>query len=115
MQISVDIRALRDKVLCDDPNESSAIYYLTSDNKHTVCGTDFSRMQINFFAKNISDDSSLWRRFSITCQARKKINLTFRDVRNRHTMIFKVEQELKLRKGTLQCVNAFFTKLLSKM
>ena len=122
-------------------------------------------MQINFFTKNISDDSSLWRRFSITCQARKKIKFhrcsfqninvkqifaetqviffrnfkvcwtvcvfhflnleslkriyaslfTFRDVRNCHTMIFKVEQALKPRKGTLQCVNTFFTKLLSKM
>ena len=101
-------------MLCDDPNESSAIYYLTSDNKHTVCGTDFSRMQINFFAKNISDDSSLWRRFSITCQARKKINLTFRDVRNRHTMIFKVEQELKPQKGTSTMCECIFHQIAVK-
>ena len=84
MQISVDIWALRDKVLRDDPNESSAVYLLTSDNKHAVCGTDFSPMQINFFAENISDyNSSLWRRLSITCQARKKIKFhrcSFRNV-----------------------------------
>ena len=60
-------------MLCDDLNESSAVYFLTSDNKHAVCRTDFSPMQINFFAENISDDSSLWRRLSITYQARKKI------------------------------------------
>ena len=45
-------------MLRDDPNESSAVYLLTSDDKHAVRGTDFSPMQINFFAKNISDDSS---------------------------------------------------------
>ena len=56
MQIPV---ALQDKVLRDDRNESSAVYLLTSDNKHAVCGTDFSPMQINFFAGNIGDDSSL--------------------------------------------------------
>ena len=43
-------------MLRDDPNESSAVYLLTSDDKQTVCGTDFSPMQINFFAKNISDE-----------------------------------------------------------
>ena len=60
-------------MLHDDPNESSAVYLLTSDNKHTVCGTNFSPMQFNFFAENISDDSSLFCRLSITCPARKKI------------------------------------------
>ena len=47
-----------------------AVYFFTSDNKHAVCGTDFPPMQINFFGENISDDSSLWRRLLITCQAR---------------------------------------------
>ena len=70
------IWTLCDKVLRDDLNESSTVYFLTSDNKHAVCGTDFSPMQINFFAENISDDSSLWRRPPITCQARKKISFT---------------------------------------
>ena len=46
-------------MLRDDPNESSAVYLLTSDNKHAVCETDFLPMQINFFAENVSDDSSL--------------------------------------------------------
>ena len=73
MQISVEIWALRDKMLRDDPNESSAVYLLTIDNKHAVCGTDFSPMQINFFGENIRDDSSLCRRLSIRCQAREKI------------------------------------------
>ena len=45
-------------MLRDDPNESSAVYLLTSDDKHAVCGTNFSPMQINFFAKNISDFQS---------------------------------------------------------
>ena len=40
-----------EKVLRDDPNESSAVYLLTSDDKHAVCGTDFR--QINFFTENI--------------------------------------------------------------
>ena len=30
-------------MLRDDPNESSAVYLLTSDDKHAVCGTDFSK------------------------------------------------------------------------
>ena len=46
-------------MLRDDPNESSAVHLLTSDDKHAVCGTNFSPVQINFFAKNISDNSSL--------------------------------------------------------
>ena len=73
LPISVEIWALRDKGLRNDPNESSAVHLLTFDDKHAVCGTDFSPMQINFFAENISDDSSLCRRLSITCHARKKI------------------------------------------
>ena len=60
-------------MLCDDLNESSAVYLLTSDNKQVVCGTDFSPVKINFFAENISYDSFLWRRLSVMCQARKKI------------------------------------------
>ena len=28
-------------MLRDDPDESSAVYLLTSDDKHAVCGTDF--------------------------------------------------------------------------
>ena len=71
MQISVDIWALCDKVLRDDPNESSAVYLLTFDNKHAV--VEQTSRQINFFAENISDVSSLWRRLSITHQATKKI------------------------------------------
>ena len=46
MQISVGIWGRDDKVLCDDPNESSVVYLLTSDNKHAVCGTDFSPNQL---------------------------------------------------------------------
>ena len=33
-------------MLCDDPNESSAVYLLTSDDKHDVYGTDFTRNQL---------------------------------------------------------------------
>ena len=164
----MQIWALRDKVLRDDPNESSTVYLLTSDNKHAVCWTDFSPMQISFFAENISHDSSLWRRLSIMCQARKMIKFhwcsfrnikvkqigqicslithffffvipkvcwtvcvfhflnleslkriytslfTFKDFRHHCVMILKTNTQ-KLRKGTLQRVNAFFTKLLSEM
>ena len=46
----------------DDPSESSAVFLLSADNKHAVCGTNFSPIEINFFAKNSSDDSSLWTR-----------------------------------------------------
>ena len=59
------------------------IYLLTSDHQHTVCGTNFSSMQINFFAENISDDSSLRKWLSIMCQARKKIKFhrcSFRNI-----------------------------------
>ena len=38
--------ALRDKVKRDDPNESSAVYLLTSDDKYAVCGTNFSPNQL---------------------------------------------------------------------
>ena len=70
-------------MLRDDPNESSAVYFLTFDDKQAVSGTDFSPMQINFFAEKISDyNSSLWRRLSITCQARKKIKFHRRSFRN---------------------------------
>ena len=71
-------------MLRDDPNESSAVYLLTSDYKHAVSETDFSPMQINFFAENISDDSSLCRRLSITCQAREKFKFhrcSFRNIK----------------------------------
>ena len=30
-------------MLRNDPNESSAVYLLTSDDKHAVCGTDFPK------------------------------------------------------------------------
>ena len=71
-------------MLCDDPNESSTVYLLTSDNKQVVCGTDFSPMQINFFAENISYDSSMWRRLSVMCQVRKMIKFhrcSFRNIK----------------------------------
>ena len=35
-------------MLRDDPNESSAVNLLTSDDKHAVCGTDFLPLQVNF-------------------------------------------------------------------
>ena len=40
--ISVDVN----KVSRDDPNESSAVYLLTSDDKHAVCETDFTPNQL---------------------------------------------------------------------
>ena len=42
MQISVDVNEPFAIVLRDDPNESSAVYLLTSDDKYAVCGMDFS-------------------------------------------------------------------------
>ena len=55
MQISAEIWALRDKVLRDDPNESSAVYLSTTDNKHAVCGTDFLPMRWFFFVEETFD------------------------------------------------------------
>ena len=45
MQISVDVYNEPFAIRCCamyDPNESSAVYLLTSDDKYTVCGMDFS-------------------------------------------------------------------------
>ena len=33
-------------MLRDDPNESSAVYLLSSDDKYAVCGTNFSPNQL---------------------------------------------------------------------
>ena len=47
--------------------------------------------QINFFAENISDVSSLWRRLLITCQATKKINVhrcSFLNITAEHQIFF---------------------------
>ena len=45
MQISVDVYNEPFAIKCCsmyDPNESSAVYLLTSDDKYAVCGMDFS-------------------------------------------------------------------------
>ena len=45
MQISVDVYKEAFAIKCCsmyDPNESSAVYLLTSDDKYAVCGKDFS-------------------------------------------------------------------------
>ena len=43
--ISVDVnKPFQDIVLRDDPNESSAVYLLSSDDKCAVCGTNFSEI-----------------------------------------------------------------------
>ena len=81
MQISVEIWALRDKVLHDDPNKSSAVYLLPFfDNKHAVCGTDFLPMQIDFFAENISDDMILLGVGDFRSRARQGKRSSFTDV-----------------------------------
>ena len=64
----------------DDPNESSSVYLLTSDNKHAVCGMYFSPMQINFFAENISEDSSMWRLGDFRSRARQGKRSSFTNV-----------------------------------
>ena len=58
VHISVDIWALRDKVLRDDPNQSSAVYLLASDIINTLFAEQNSLL-INFFTENIGDVSSL--------------------------------------------------------
>ena len=93
-------------MLWNDPNESSAVYLLTSDNKQVVCGTDFSPMQINFFAENISYDSSMWRRLSVMCQARKMIKFHRCSFRN-----IKVKQIGQI----LFCNNPFFFFIIPKV
>ena len=57
VQISVDIWALRDKMLRDDPNQSSVVYLLASDNNHA--NNHANSRWINFFTENIDDVSSL--------------------------------------------------------
>ena len=42
-------------MLRDDPNESSAVYLSTTDNKHAVCGTDFLPMRRFFFVEETFD------------------------------------------------------------
>ena len=49
MQISVDVYNEPFAIKCCsmyDPNESSAVYLLTSDDKYAVCGMDFSPNQL---------------------------------------------------------------------
>ena len=96
-----------------DPNESSAVYLLTSDDKYAVCGMDFS-----------PESTSLPKIFSgglsITCRATKKINfhryaaMGLGDLRHRSTMILKVKVYInghesggKPWRGTQQLVNEF--------
>ena len=42
-------------MLRDDPNQSSAVYLLASDNKQAVCGTEFSPNQLLY--------RKYWQRF----------------------------------------------------
>ena len=53
-------------MLHDDLNESSAVYFLTSDDKHAVCGTDFSPMPINFFGGDFPSRARQGKRSSFT-------------------------------------------------
>ena len=72
METSVDIWALRDKVLSNDPNESSAVYLLTFDNKRTVCGT----MQFNFFAEILATILLCGEDFRALAQQGKRSSFT---------------------------------------
>ena len=97
-----------------DPNESSAVYLLTSDDKYAVCGMDF-----------LPESTSLPKIFSggdFRSPAGQRKRSTFTDMqlwdletlRHRGTMILKVkvyikghESKGKPRKGTQQLVNEF--------
>ena len=109
-------------MLRDNPNESFAVYLLTSDDKYAVCGTDFFPNQL------LCRKNSLWRRPFDHVPGNEKIKFhryadtlwdepcrlqtppyddTQGDVNRR-------ENGRKLRKGTKKLVNEFFTNLPPK-
>ena len=82
MQISVDIQgAHRDKALCDDPNESFAVFYYWLLIKYcwrqAVCQTDFSPNQL--LPENIND-LFLLRQGDFQSHARQQNRSCFTDV-----------------------------------
>ena len=113
-------------MLRDDPNESSAVYLLTSDDEYAVCGTNFSPNQLLcrkylatkfFFVEETFDHVPGNEKDQVWPICRYRTNLG--DFRHRRTMILKVyinghENGRKSRKGTQQRVNEFFTNLPAK-
>ena len=84
-------------MLRDDPNESSAVYLLSSDDKYAVCGTNFSPNQLLcrkylatkfFFVEETFDHVLGNEKDQVSPICRYWTNLG--DFRHRRTMILKV-------------------------
>ena len=91
-----------------DPNESSAVHLLTSDDKYAVCGMDFSPNQLlcrKYLVEETFDH--------LPGSEKDQLSATgLGDLRRCRTMILKVyinghESRGKPRKGTQQLVNEF--------
>ena len=97
-----------------DPNESSAVHLLTSDDKYAVCGMDFSLNQLlcqKYLVEETFDHLPGNEKEQLSAMG-------LGDLRHRRTMILKVyinghESRGKPRKGTQQVVNEFH-KLAAK-
>ena len=84
-------------MLRDDPNESSAVYLLTSDDEYAVCGTNFLPNQLLcckylamkfFFVEETFDHVPGNEKDQVSPICRCRTNLG--DFRYRRTMILKV-------------------------
>ena len=84
-------------MLRDDPNESSAVYLLSSDDKYAVCGTNFLPNQLLcrkylatkfFFVEETFDHVPGNEKDQVSPICRYRTNLG--DFRHRRTMILKV-------------------------
>ena len=84
-------------MLCDDPNESSPVYLLTSDDEYPVCGTNFLPNQLLcrkylvtrfFFVEETFDHVLGNEKDQVSPICRYRTNLG--DFRHRRTMMLKV-------------------------
>ena len=84
-------------MLRDDPNESSAVYLLTSDDEYAVCGTNFLPNQLLcrkylatkfFFVEETFDHMPGNEKDQVSPICRKRTNLG--DFRHLRMMILKV-------------------------
>ena len=107
-------------MLRDDPNESSAVYLLSSGDKYAVCGTNFSPNQLLCWKYLATFLLICGEDFRSRAGQRKgwyaDIGRTLEtsDTAVRYVYINGHENGRKSRKGTQQRVNEFFTNLPPK-
>ena len=76
-------------MLRDDPNESSAVYLLTSHDEYAVCGTNLKYLATKlFFVEETFDHVPGNEKDQVSPICRYRTNLG--DFRHRRTMILKV-------------------------